>query len=370
VGISNNLGNIIISGLHEGNLTLRFYKVPLTNLIGGGWQDVALVGGLGSAGNVRQGTANNLRSHPGHDGRWYTAGRRNDTGRNARLRGDPFIGWDGTVVPSVHSISAYGVNVGRSSGTPSFAFYEGPGVTYATVPGSDGYRADGFGISPSFGKSATEDFDVQWICGQVQNYPIGNFQAFRWKRGDESMQFLGVLPDAISSVAYTVADNGVTAGRSHFGTHEEATVWDTSGTWDTTGEPKSLKALLEADGVDTSAWTRLSRVYAASDDGRVLAGFGVWAEDGSTRGFVAVKTAAAAPVVQITHTTVSGGAVTIHFTSSNPSDTPASFVVQSSAAVGGPYGDVTALITGGSGSFQAVVSTDGAARFYRIRRPF
>ena len=69
-----------------------------------------------------------------------------------------------------------------------------------------------------------------------------------------------------------------------------ATVWDTSGTWDTTGTAKSLQALLAADGVDTSAWTHLTRVYAGSDDGKVLAGYGIWAADGSTRGFVAVKT--------------------------------------------------------------------------------
>ncbi|MGQ9648661.1 MAG: hypothetical protein ACUVXJ_00960, partial [Phycisphaerae bacterium] len=175
------------------------------------------------------------------------------------------------------------------------AFYEGPAVPFATVPGSSGFRADGIGISSGFGKSATSDFDVQWICGQVANYNGTNMQAFRWMRGDASMTFLGALPGADSSVAYTVADNGVTAGRSYgsglvtpYGATEIATVWDTSGTWDTTGTAKSVKALLDAAGVDTSMWSTLTRVYAASDDGRVLAGFGVWAADNSTRGFVAV----------------------------------------------------------------------------------
>jgi uncharacterized membrane protein len=371
VGISNNLGNIIISGLHEGYLTHRYYKAPLTNLAGGAWADSASAGGL-PVSDFRGGTANNLRSHPGHDGRWYTGAHRANT-RIARLRGDPFIGWDGNFYCSAGSVSAYGVVVARYSGvSPSTAHWESPFGDNGDVPGSEGFRADGIGISPSFGISTTTDFDLQWICGQVQNYgdAMNQMQAFRWKRGEASMEFLGALPDAISSVAYTVADNGVTAGRSYFGTHEEATVWDTSGTWDTTGQPKSLQALLEADGVDTSAWTRLSRVYAASDDGRVLAGFGVWAADGSTRGFVAVKSAAALPVVQITHATVSGNNVTISFTSSNPADTPTSFVVQSSATVGGPYADVPSLISGANGSFQAVLATDGAVQFYRIRRPF
>lgn len=290
VGIGANAGNIIISGLHEGNLTHRFYKAPLNNLAGGTWVDTATTGGLGSAGNLRGGIANDLRSQPGSDGRWYTAGRRSDTGRNARFRGDPNSGWDGTAVTAVNSVSAYGINVGRSSGTPSLAFYEGPAQTYSTVPGSTGYRADGQGISPSFGISATSNFDVQWICGQVQNYgPATNqFQAFRWKRGDPSMQFLGALPGHDSSSAYSIADTGVTVGRSFISGGETAVVWDTSGIWDTTGTPKVIQDLLNAAGVDTSAWTRLVRAYAVSDDGSVVAGFGLWAADGSTRGFVAV----------------------------------------------------------------------------------
>ncbi|MCX8091271.1 MAG: hypothetical protein N3I86_10150, partial [Verrucomicrobiae bacterium] len=369
VGVSNNLGNIIISGLHEGYLTHRFYKAPLTNLAGGSWMDSASAGGF-PVSDLRGGTANDLRSHPGHDGRWYTGAHRAN-GRLARLRGDPFVGWDGSFNCAVGSVSAYGVVVARYTGvTPSLARWGSPQGDEGDVPGSAGFRADGIGISPSFGKSTSADFDVQWICGQVQNYgPANNqFQAFRWKRGQDSMEFLGALPDHVSSTAYTVADNGVTAGRSFVSGGETAVVWDTSGTWDTTGQPKSVKELLEADGVDTSAWTRLVRVYAASDDGRVLAGFGIWAEDGSTRGFVAVKTAAP-PLVQIIHTTVSSGNVTLHFTSSNPSDTPASFAVQSATAVGGPYTDVSASITGGGGAYQAIIGLDGNIRFYRIRRP-
>jgi hypothetical protein len=102
------------------------------------------------------------------------------------------------------------------------------------------------------------------------------------------MQFLGALPGHDSSSAYTVADTGVTAGRSFVTGGETAVVWDTSGIWDTTGAAKAVQDLLNAAGVDTTAWTRLVRVYAASDDGSVLAGFGIWAADGSTRGFVAV----------------------------------------------------------------------------------
>ncbi|GMU24473.1 MAG: hypothetical protein AMXMBFR13_45470 [Phycisphaerae bacterium] len=290
VGIGSNTGNIMISGLHEGNLVHRFYKAPLNDLAGGSWVDTASAGGLGGTSNLRGGTSNVLRSDIGiADGRWYTSGRRNDTGRAARFRGDPNVGWDGTGVRSVESVSGYGVVVGRDNAAISNAYYEGPGQAFGTVPGGGGFRTDGFGISPSFGKSAVGDFDVQWIAGQNLSYSGGTqAQAFRWKRGEAAMELLGTLPGHTSSVAYTVADNGVTAGRSFISGGETAVIWDTSGTWDTTGTAQSIQDLLGAAGVDTSDWTRLVRAYALSDDGMTVAGFGVWAADGSTRGFVAV----------------------------------------------------------------------------------
>jgi hypothetical protein len=290
VGTGTNAGNVIISGLHENNITHRFYKAPLSSPASGAWTDTATAGGLGGTSNVRGGTSNVLRSDRFFggtgDGRWYVAGRRNDSGRVARFRGDPDIGWDGSGSMTGDSVSAAGVVVGRYTGvSPSKARWDSPQGDTGDVPGDGGFRADGIGISPSFGRSTTEHFDVQWICGQNQSAPGNNMQAFRWQRGEPSMQLLGMLPGATSSVAYSIADNGVAAGRSHFGdatpTFELATVWDP------TGLPQSLKDLLDAAGVDTSAWTRLARVFALSDDGTALAGFGIWAADGSTRGFVA-----------------------------------------------------------------------------------
>ncbi|HOW68956.1 MAG TPA: hypothetical protein PKY77_00025 [Phycisphaerae bacterium] len=287
VGIGSNLGNIMISGLHEGNLTHRFYKAPLTHLAGGAWKDTATEGGLGTTSNVRGGTSNVLRNQIKGDGRWYVAGKRNDNNRVARFRGDPDIGWDGVSPMTGESVSGYGVVVGRYTGvSPSMARWDSPQGDTGDVPGSGGdARSDGIGISASFGKSTTVDFEVQWICGQDQSAPGPNMQAFRWNRGDASLTLLGTLPGATSSVAYTVADNGVSAGRSHFGnaspTYEVATVWDAL------GMPQSLQVLLEAAGVDTSEWQRLTRVFAVSDDGTVFGGYGVWAADGSNRGFVA-----------------------------------------------------------------------------------
>ncbi|MGQ9648660.1 MAG: hypothetical protein ACUVXJ_00955 [Phycisphaerae bacterium] len=302
VGVGSNAGNIIVSGLHEGNLVHRYYKAPQSNLAGGAWSDTANAGGWALS-SLRGGSWNDLRNAVPDGtgwpplGAWYTGARR-DVGRTAFLRGDPFVGWDGNNVAAVHSISSYAVLVGRSSKSPSTAFFESSSSAnpFTDVPGSSGFRADGHGISSSFGKSATSDFDVQWICGQAQNYngPGTTMQAFRWKRGDASMTFLGSLAPAgggdagnNSSCAYAIADNGITAGRSYFGAVGENPAYEVATVWGVDGLPQSLEAILADAGVDTSAWTHLVRVYAISDDGKTLAGFGIWAADGSTRGFVA-----------------------------------------------------------------------------------
>jgi hypothetical protein len=199
------------------------------------------------------------------------------------------------------------------------------------------------------------------------------------------MTFLGSLAPAgggdagdNSACAYTVADNGVTAGASFFGavgatpSYEVATVWDTSGTWDTTGTAKSLEALLAADSVDISAWTHLTRVYATSDDGTMLGGYGIWAADGTTRGFVAVKSATA-PVVRITKISWSSPNVVIDFTSSNFADTTAKFTLQQAGTLVNTatvFGNVSpaAAITGSAGLFQATFAPTANPQFYRINR--
>lgn len=375
VGVGANAGNIIIAGLHEGNLTQRYYKTPLNNLASGSWVDCASAGGLPTS-DMRGGMYNDLRNAVPvagwpPSGAWYIAGKQASNGRDARLRGDPMSGWNGSSVNNVASVSAYGVIVGRSvnSGTPSVssAYYDIVNVGFYTVPGSSGYRADGFGISSSFGNST--DYGSQWISGQVLNYNGTSAQGFRWMRGDASMTFLGTLSGDASSVAYTVADNGLTAGYSYLGTRGyTAVVWDTTGEWDSTGTAQSVKDLLTAKGVDTSMWTSLNRVYAVSDDGGVLAGIGIWAADGSTRGFVAAK-----PVVRITHISWSSPNVVIDFTSNTTADTTVKFTVQQAGTLVNTatvFADVipAATITGSAGSFQATFAPTANPQFYRINR--
>jgi hypothetical protein len=376
---TNGVNSVNLAGLHEKATVSRCYKAPLTSLGSGRWFDTAAAANVGwGSASCGGGAYNNLRFKPGGSGRWVTGIMH--AGRIGYVLGDPYNAWDGDSSINVVSISGFSMVVGRYTGvSPSTARYENSGLN-GDVPNSSGSRADGFGISCGFGTNAT-DYGSQWVCGQVQNYngPATTMQAFRWNRADGDMTYLGSLAPAgggdlgnNSSVAYTIADNGVTGGRSYFGAistnvgYEVATVWDTSGTWDTSGVAQSLQALLAADGVDTSAWTQLVRVYAASNDGKVLAGFGIWAADNSTRGFVAIKTPTA-PVVLLTNINVTGTTVTLDFTSSSASDTTASFSLQNCEVVNGTYADIAASFSGSAGSFQATLTSTNSVQFYRIR---
>ncbi len=71
----------------------------------------------------------------------------------------------------------------------------------------------------------------------------------------------------------------------------------------------------------------------------------------------------------ITSAALSGGNMVLTFTSTDGTDTPASFAVQSSSVVNGTYADVTpaAGISQNGAVFTAVVPQNGPVQFYRIR---
>ena len=75
--------------------------------------------------------------------------------------------------------------------------------------------------------------------------------------------------------------------------------------------------------------------------------------------------------ITITHIDVSGGIVTLTFTTSNPDDTTSSFSVVSSTDVSGTYSSAGgAIITSaGTQTFQATLSQSGDKQFYRISHP-
>lgn len=388
LGWSTNSDRLLISGSHEGvSMTRRFTRAPTNALNTSSWTDAGQYDGAGTSELTGSGFAMSRAEPDSSSGRWFMSARREKALLYHRTRIDPANQYEDANCASTtaSSMSSYGFNVGRRTGiSPTTARYQQTTV-WGDVPNSTGCDVWGQGISAAFGAT---NLPVEWICGQVGNYWTNGsgtklVQAFRWNRADADLTPLGSLAPAgggaaenNSSTAYCIANTGVTGGRSYFGdgTGDIATIWDTSGTWDNTGAPKNLKDLLAADGVDTSAWTKLSDVYACSDDGKVLAGYGVWAADSSIRGFVAIKSAAAPVAVQVTSITVTGSTVTIDFTSSNTSDTTASFVVQEAGTLVNAatvFNDITSgvTITGSAGSFQATFAPSGDQHFYRIKRP-
>ena len=74
-------------------------------------------------------------------------------------------------------------------------------------------------------------------------------------------------------------------------------------------------------------------------------------------------------IPQITSIAVSGGMVTINFTSSDASELASAFTLVSSSTVNGAYSAAAgAVITGSGGSYRATVPTSDPAQFYRIQR--
>jgi hypothetical protein len=74
-------------------------------------------------------------------------------------------------------------------------------------------------------------------------------------------------------------------------------------------------------------------------------------------------------IPQISNIAVSGGMVTINFTSSDTSELASAFTLLSSSAVNEVYSSAaSASITGSGGFYQATVPTSDPAQFYRLQR--
>jgi len=173
---------------------------------------------------------------------------------------------------------------GFDSGNPSGAHRAlfsnvNNGSTQVVIPGGSSVLSEAYGI----------DRLATILCGYDTDTGGATSQGFVWKVSDASMTLLGRLSGDTDSIAIDVnqIDSNYIAVGSSTGTVEEAVVWDTTGTWDNTGQAKVLTTLLTNLGVDCSDWTRLTRATTMTDTGETIAGYGVWAADGSTRGFIA-----------------------------------------------------------------------------------
>ncbi len=154
------------------------------------------------------------------------------------------------------------------------------------IPGGSGLLSEALGLSASGG--IVSGYDASVIDGTT----VIQSKAFIW-RGvspmDPAMRLLDNLPGDTQGSAIAVTAAETAGGYSSDGTNERAVIWDKTGMWDNTGQPRLLIDLLIGQGVNVSAWSKLTRVTSMSENGQTVAGWGVWAADGSTRGFIATS---------------------------------------------------------------------------------
>ena len=273
-GSSNPTGAPAVGiGLNLNNQMYR-YKALQSNLTGGQYYTNI----FGASGVI--GSYNASCSQTGHSTeRWFTGGQRltgTRRGFNDALDGSGAMDAQnvGHCMINSQGGSGYSGGVGWDSGNPGGAhravrFTGVNGTVQTVIPGDAGVNCEGFGISK----------DVNWSCGFDTNV-AGGTQAFKWDKDDAAMTLMGTLAGDTDACAIDINDAGAAVGYSA-GNIEQAVIWDAG------GQIAVLQAVLNSAGVDTSAWSSLTRATSMTDDGLTIGGYGVWAADSSTRGFVA-----------------------------------------------------------------------------------
>ena len=279
-GGSGNPNIIGVAGAASTGWPMQWYEAPVTDVAGSWWND--------ALGSYTPGPYNAARLSS--DGaKWYIAGANNTTNEAVRQRVNSTgaADWQGGNGEQVaHSVSGgYPVGVGYHSpaATHAACYWDrvNDNAGFHAIPGNSDF-SEGYGVS-----------NDGTVMSGLDGASSIDFQAFVWGQGDAGMTLLGTLAGDTQSCAIAVNASRTAAGYSSDGATERAVIWDTTGAWDATGQPKLLTDLLTAAGADVSEWTSLTRATTMSDDGMTVAGWGVWAADDSTRGFIA--TVAAAP---------------------------------------------------------------------------
>jgi len=283
VDVRSALNEIVIAG-NVGWVGYR-YKAPLEGAgpMSGAWT------ALPPAGNCAVQGFNALATTPDGD-RYYIAGSspNNCRARVYRYRNsttqDDYWSTGGNVPSALYSVSASGTCVGYDSG-------------------GAGGRPRAIWVQPPSPNTAISSFSAEWSDGvgigisqdgtRFTGYFVGEGgdpHAFRWSLGAAASEELLPWPGDTASGGMDISDAGIVVGQS-WGADpatSRAVLWDTSGTWDSTGLPVLVQGRLAAAGIDTSDWAGLSDVVSISTDGLTITGNGVWAADGSQRGWVAV----------------------------------------------------------------------------------
>jgi len=301
VVVRPHAGMIALAGSPtSGTVVMHTYQAPLGNPAGGNWSQTgygnnATMGALGTQFNACR-----IDTSSGTADSWYIAGANSTINPSNGLR----YGMDGAATAEYQSfrwaagyyvaanaVSGNGYAAGSDRGNgvkklravrldmPGTGTDDPPITVQTVVPGGNRITSDALGISLNGLKLCGYDHDAG-----------GRAKAFSWTVGDAGMTLLGEIAGDTASQALAINDAGLVGGFSSQGTTAtmKAVLWDTTGIWDASGQPKLVTDLLAAAGVDTSAWSSLTRVTSISDDGFTIAGTGRWAADGTTRGWIAV----------------------------------------------------------------------------------
>ncbi len=236
--------------------------------------------------------------------------------------------------------------------------------------------ASAFGFTNSDLDDSVFDFDVgrsgNIFIGQ-QPYNDDQFKIFcfppytgtpltnaLWKTGDSLSSALDVTAIAANPAGTYVA---VALGDADVG----VLILDAA-----TGTNVAIVSTDNLDPNNAVAWDNVGNLYNAYDDINGFdGGWRCWSPPGANQATtVALESVQITGPVQprITNISASGTSVTITFTAS-AGDSASAFTLQSSAAVGGVYSDVSATPTQISpGVFQVNTASNGPMRFYRIKR--
>lgn len=301
-GIVVSGDNLVMGGMYwnptAGTYRMAYYTAAKTNPAGGAWTSMQQHGPMvGDYNAVR--TKTRLDSST----EIIVAGRRwnRSSGMGAVVGSASYYEYQSTTtVPpgsagTINSMarvcrnasSEVPVGAGWDTGNPSGARrainFVTSGSAQTVVPGGNGIYSEAYGIVPE---------SSLLVGSTVVGYDHDSIaipHAFRWTTGEGSMTMLPELSGG-QSVATDVRkiDSSLIIGGSAFvGSVENAVLWDSTGIWDATGLPVLVADVLAAAGINMDDWSSLTRVTTMTDDAMTVAGYGIWATDGSTRGFVA-----------------------------------------------------------------------------------
>ena len=287
-GVASYGGNIIAVRNEADNVNTASWS---TGTSASGSKGSLMTGNNSTFGTI--GSANALAIDASGNG-WAVGGTYNGTkGLAWQITAGAFdstANWErkGVSTTKLNSVSATGIAVGNDrharGGTT-----DGPILVNVGADGSP-WAINAFGLDDK-GHGEGISSNGMWASGYFQDAatddPLHGFRNdVRRNITEELMPALYNASEYQLSYSQDVSDGGIAVGYTYnpdqdFYTSYHATVWFAG---DTQGQ--LLQLILNQNGVDTSAWSKLERCIAISDDGLTIAGRGILAADGSSQAFI------------------------------------------------------------------------------------